>query len=135
WPRGIHDLGASGNCRQGHSAAERFCGDDETRLDTEMGGSKELSGAAKPGLYLIGNEDDAALAADLRQRRQEAGWGHDKATFPKHRLNHNGSDGLGRHHTAKGLIEQFVYLLRGHRPALRETRIGSPTIGDAIDIG
>ena len=100
-----------------------------------MGRGKKLSGTAKPGLHLISNEHDAALAADARQRRQETDRRHNKATFPKHRLNHNGSNGFGGHHPAEGLIEQLVYLLPGHRSALRETRIGRHTVGNAINIG
>ena len=75
----------------------------------------------------------------LRQICANAGkkssrW-HDEASFAQHRLYHNGGDGFSRHHTAKGLIEQFVYLRRGHRSPVGEPRIGGHSVRDAIDIG
>ena len=118
-----------------HAATERLGGEDEIGLDTEMCTGKKFAGAAKAGLHFIGDKDDAALAADLRQRRQKSGRRHDKATFPKHRLNHNRCNGLGCHHAAKGLIEQLVDLPCGHRSAVGEPRIGGHAERDAINIG
>ena len=80
-----------------------------------MRAGKKLAGAAKAGLYLIGNKDDAALAADLHQRRQKSRRRHNEPALAEHRLNHNGGDRLRCHHTAEGLVEQLVYLPLGHR--------------------
>ena len=106
-PRSIHDLRAAGDRRQRHAAAERLRSEDQIGLDAEMSAGKQLPGAAEAGLYFISNKDDAALAADLRQRRQKSGRRHDKPAFPKHRLNHDGRNRLGSHHTAEGLVEQL----------------------------
>ena len=133
-PGSIHDLRAARDRRQRHATAERLRRDDEIGLDTKMRAGKKLAGATEPGLHLIGNKHDAALTANLRQRRQKSSRRHHKPTFAEYRLNHNGGHRLCRHQTAEGLVEQLAYLPLGHRPAAGQPLMRRHAERDAIDI-
>jgi len=95
---------------------------------------EEFPGAAETGLNFIGNKDDAAIATDLRQSRQKAGWRHDESTFTQYRLDHDGGNGFSSHHATEGLVELFRYLFRCHRSPVGEPRIGGHAKRDAVNI-
>src|SRR6266852_3382553 len=77
----IHDFGAPGYRGNGHSAAQRFRHGYQVRLDSEMFAGEPLPGAAKSGLHLIGNKQDAVFAANLLQNLEIISRRHNKAAL------------------------------------------------------
>src|SRR5271154_1957535 len=99
-----------------------------------MSRGEQLSSAAEAGLNFVGNKDDAAIATDLRQSRQKAGWRHNKSTLSQYRLNHDGRNGFSSHHATEGLVELLRALFCGHRSTVRKPGIGGHAKRDTVNI-
>ena len=85
-------------------------------------------------MHFISDKNNPAIPAYLRQRRKKSSRGHDEATFPEHRLNHNRCHRLRGHHAAERLIEEFIYLPCRHRSAIGQPGICGHTKRNAVNI-
>ena len=77
----VHNLGATGDSGDRHAAAERFRHRDEVGLDAEVFGREPFAGARESGLNLVGDEEDAVLAADGVERLEIVARRNDEAAF------------------------------------------------------
>ena len=90
---GQHDLVAREHGRDRvDAAAERLAQDDNVRLDALVVAREHLAGACQAGLDLVRDEEDVALAAQLRSAPQVPGVGHDHAGLALNRLHHKPGD-------------------------------------------
>ena len=59
----VHDVGATGHRGQRQAAGQSLGGGDQVRDQSFMLTGEPRSGAGDPGLDLVGNQQDAAIAA------------------------------------------------------------------------
>ena len=69
---GVHQLGPAGDGGERQAAGDALGGRDEVGDDALVVAGEPVTGAAEAGLDLVGDEDDAVLAAPLGDRRAEA---------------------------------------------------------------
>ena len=120
---GVHDVGATGEAGERHPPRDALGGRDEVGDDPLVVAREPVAAAAEAGLHLVGDEQDAVVAAPLRQRREEAGRRHDETALPLDRLDDDGGavlladlgvDLVGD--VGEGLVGA---VLRATRPAVR----------------
>src|SRR5260370_1061936 len=104
---GVHDFGAAGDRGDGHAAAEGFGHGDQISLDAEMFGGEPFAGAGEAGLHFVGNEENAALAADILQELEIIVRGNDEAAFAKNGLGNHRGNRFGGDGTLEGIFEML----------------------------
>ena len=92
---GIDDLGTAGDAGEGKSAAQGLARHDEVGLDSEMLDRPDRTGTTDSGLHLVGDVEDAVLAAERTQPLEELARHRDEATLALHRLEHDTRDESG----------------------------------------
>ena len=83
---GVHDLGATGDGRQRHTAGNALGGGDEVGHDALVVTGEPVAGPAEAGLHLVGDEEDVVLAAPIGQRRKETPRRGDETALALDRL-------------------------------------------------
>ncbi len=91
-PGSIHDVGAADAGREREAAGQCLAKTDEVGHNAAVLAGKPFSGAAKPGVNFIQNQQHAMFVAQPAQHRQKlSGWNINAA--PRlHRLNQNRAD-------------------------------------------
>ena len=79
---GVHQVCAAGEAGQGQATGDAFRGGDQVWDDFLVVAGEPVTGAAEPGLNLVGDQEHAALGAPLGDRGEEAGSGHDEPPSP-----------------------------------------------------
>src|SRR6266851_8670148 len=72
-----------------------------------MFGREPFAGAGEAGLHFVGDEENAALAADILQELEVASRWNDEAAFAKNGLGDHGSDGFGSDGAFEGIFEMM----------------------------
>src|SRR5260370_2440463 len=128
--RRIYEFGAAGYRGSGHSAAQRFRHGYQVRLDSEMFAGEPLPGAAKSGLHLIRNKQDAVLAASLLQNLEIISRRHNKAAFAQNRFGNDRGHRF-RRDLALECIFKMISEARCVCAALRTVRVRE---GNAVNV-
>ncbi len=108
----VHDLGASGDAGDRESAAKRFRCDEQVGLDAVLLASEERAGASDAGLHLVGNKEDAVLAANRDQLVEKLFGRRHEAAFAQHRLNDHSRHGFGCDDALERVFESMRALVR-----------------------
>ena len=110
-------LGPAGDGGQREPAGDALGRGDQVGDDALVLAGEPGAGAAEAGLDLVGDEQDAVLAAELDERRQVARAGDDEAALALDGLDHDGGHVVGA-----DLGADVVDGLGGGRSAARRRR-------------
>ena len=76
-----------------------------------MFGGEPLSCARKTGLHLVGDKENAVLAANVLQQLEVIARRDDEAAFTENGLNDQGGNGFSRYGALEGVLEGLVDLV------------------------
>ena len=79
---GVHDVGATGDRGERHTAGDALGRRHEVGDDALVVAGEPVAAAAEAGLHLVGDEEDVVVPAPLRQGREEARGGTMKPPSP-----------------------------------------------------
>ena len=93
----LEELGARDQCPEGHTRGDPLGGEDDVRANPPVIDRPHPSGAPRPGLDLVGDEQDPVAIADLAKALEEAVLRDDVAALALDRLHDDRRDLTGGH--------------------------------------